>query len=80
MKRKISETLNVSLKEALDLFYKSETCRRLLARNASCHVGSSVSVWRAFPPGAIMDSTVMPIGGKNCGMVCVLSVGREELL
>ena len=25
---KISETLNVSLKEALDLFYKSETCRR----------------------------------------------------
>ena len=23
---KISETLNVSLKEALDLFYKSETC------------------------------------------------------
>ena len=25
---KISETLNVSLKEALDMFYKSETCRR----------------------------------------------------
>ncbi len=25
---KISESLNVSLKEALDLFYKSETCRR----------------------------------------------------
>ena len=25
---KISETLGVSLKEALDLFYKSETCRR----------------------------------------------------
>ena len=25
---KISETLNVSLKEALDFFYKSETCRR----------------------------------------------------
>lgn len=25
---KISETLNVSLKKALDMFYKSETCRR----------------------------------------------------
>ena len=25
---KISETLDVSLKEALDLFYRSETCRR----------------------------------------------------
>ena len=25
---KISETMNISLKEALDLFYKSETCRR----------------------------------------------------
>ena len=29
---KISETLNVSLKEALDLFYRSETCRRLRTR------------------------------------------------
>lgn len=38
-----------------------------------------LSVWRAFPPGAIMASTVMPIGGKNCGMVCVLSVGGEML-
>ena len=27
---KISETLGISLKEALDLFYKSETCRRFL--------------------------------------------------
>ena len=27
---KISETLNVSLTEALDMFYKSETCRRFL--------------------------------------------------
>ena len=27
---KISETMNISLKEALDLFYKSETCRRFL--------------------------------------------------
>ena len=25
---KISETLGVSLKEALDMFYRSETCRR----------------------------------------------------
>ena len=25
---KISETMNISLNEALDLFYKSETCRR----------------------------------------------------
>ena len=25
---KISETLNVSLKDALDMFYRSETCRR----------------------------------------------------
>ena len=27
---KISEAMNISLKEALDLFYKSETCRRFL--------------------------------------------------
>ena len=25
---KISETLDISLKDALDMFYKSETCRR----------------------------------------------------
>ena len=25
---KISETLDISLKEALDLFYRSKTCRR----------------------------------------------------
>ena len=24
-----------------------------------------LSVWRAFPPGTIMASTVMPIGEKN---------------
>ncbi|MBE6232703.1 MAG: DUF3791 domain-containing protein [Bacteroidales bacterium] len=45
---KISETLNVSLKEALDLFYKSETCRRFYDEETGLYLQGNLYVLNDF--------------------------------
>ena len=45
---KISETLNVSLKEALDLFYKSETCRRFHDEETRLYLQGNLYVLNDF--------------------------------
>ena len=45
---KISETLNVSLKEALDLFYKSETCRRFHDEEVGLYLQGNLYVLNDF--------------------------------
>ena len=45
---KISETLNVSLKEALDLFYRSETCRRFHDEEAGLYLQGNLYVLNDF--------------------------------
>ena len=45
---KISETLNVSLKEALDLFYKSETCRRFHDEESGLYLQGNLYVLNDF--------------------------------
>jgi hypothetical protein len=45
---KISETLNVSLKEALDLFYKSETCRRFHGEETGLYLQGNLYVLNDF--------------------------------
>ena len=45
---KISETLNVSLKEALDLFYKSETCRRFHDEETGLYLQGNLYVLNDF--------------------------------
>ena len=43
-----SETLNVSLKEALDLFYKSETCRRFHDEETGLYLQGNLYVLNDF--------------------------------
>lgn len=45
---KISETLNVSLKEALDLFYRSETCRRFHDEETGLYLQGNLYVLNDF--------------------------------
>ena len=45
---KISETLNISLKEALDLFYKSETCRRFHDEETGLYLQGNLYVLNDF--------------------------------
>ena len=45
---KISETLDVSLKEALDLFYKSETCRRFHDEETGLYLQGNMYVLNDF--------------------------------
>ena len=45
---KISETLNVSLMEALDLFYKSETCRRFHDEETGLYLQGNLYVLNDF--------------------------------
>ncbi len=45
---KISETLNVSMKEALDLFYKSETCRRFHDEETGLYIQGNLYVLNDF--------------------------------
>ena len=45
---KISETLDVSMKEALDLFYKSETCRRFHDEETGLYLQGSLYVLNDF--------------------------------
>ena len=45
---KISETLNVSLKEALDLFYRSETCRRFHYEETGLYLQGNLYVLNDF--------------------------------
>ena len=45
---KISETLGVSLKEALDLFYKSETCRRFHDEETGLYLQGNLYVLNDF--------------------------------
>ena len=45
---KISETLNVSLKEALDLFYRSETCRRFHDDESGLYLQGNLYVLNDF--------------------------------
>lgn len=45
---KISETLNVSLKEALDLFYKSDTCRRFHNEETGLYLQGNIYVLNDF--------------------------------
>ena len=45
---KISETLGVSLKEALDLFYKSETCRRFHDEETGLYLQGDLYVLNDF--------------------------------
>ena len=45
---KISETLDVSLKEALDLFYKSETCRRFHDEETGLYLQGDLYVLNDF--------------------------------
>ena len=58
---KISETLNVSLKEALDLFYKSETCRRFHDEETGLYLQGNLYVLNDFlaeisKPGVVRSS------------------------
>ena len=45
---KISETLNVSLKEALDLFYRSEICRRFHDEESGLYLQGNLYVLNDF--------------------------------
>ena len=45
---KIFETLNVSLKEALDMFYKSETCRRFHDEETGLYLQGNLYVLNDF--------------------------------
>ena len=45
---KISETMNISLKEALDLFYKSETCRRFHDKETGLYLQGNLYVLNDF--------------------------------
>ena len=45
---KISETLDVSLKEALDLFYNSETCRRFHDEETGLYLQGNLYVVNDF--------------------------------
>ena len=45
---KISETLNVSLTEALDMFYKSDTCRRFLDEETGLYLQGNLYVLNDF--------------------------------
>ena len=45
---KISETLNVSLKEALDLFYRSETCSRFHDEETGLYLQGNLYVLNDF--------------------------------
>lgn len=45
---KISETLNVSLREALDLFYKSETCRRFHDEETGLYLQGNLYILNDF--------------------------------
>ena len=45
---KISETLGVSLKEALDLFYRSETCRRFHDEETGLYLQGDLYVLNDF--------------------------------
>jgi hypothetical protein len=45
---KISETLGVSLKEALDMFYRSETCRRFHDEETGLYLQGNLYVLNAF--------------------------------
>ena len=45
---KISETLDVSLKEALDMFYRSETCRRFHDEETGLYLQGSMYVLNDF--------------------------------
>lgn len=45
---KISETLNVSLKDALDMFYRSETCRRFHDEETGLYLQGNLYVLNDF--------------------------------
>ena len=45
---KISETMSISLKEALDLFYKSETCRRFHDEETGLYLQGNLYVLNDF--------------------------------
>ena len=45
---KISETMNISLKEALDLFYQSETCRRFHDEETGLYLQGNLYVLNDF--------------------------------
>ena len=45
---KISETMNISLKEALDLFYRSETCRRFHDEETGLYLQGNMYVLNDF--------------------------------
>ena len=45
---KISETMNISLKEALDFFYKSETCRRFHDEETGLYLRGNLYVLNDF--------------------------------
>ena len=45
---KISETLDVSLKEALDMFYRSETCRRFHDKETGLYLQGNLYVLNDF--------------------------------
>lgn len=45
---KISETLNISLKEALDMFYRSETCRRFHDEETGLYLQGNLYVLNDF--------------------------------
>ena len=45
---KISEAMNISLKEALDLFYKSETCRRFHDEETGLYLQGNLYVLNDF--------------------------------
>ena len=45
---KISETMDVSLKEALDMFYRSETCRRFHDEETGLYLQGNLYVLNGF--------------------------------
>ena len=45
---KISETLDISLKEALDMFYRSETCRRFHDEETGLYLQGNLYVLNDF--------------------------------
>ena len=45
---KISETLGVSLKEGLDMFYRSETCRRFHDEETGLYLQGNLYVLNDF--------------------------------
>ena len=45
---KISETLDISLKDALDMFYKSETCRRFHDEETGLYLQGNLYVLSDF--------------------------------